>query len=153
MSCICLRLLRTCLFLVVPALCLVLAVNGCGGDGDRVVVDFSKTVPAARPGDGPSQNPPLRVAVAAMVSPKETFDLYRQLLAYLGRKSGKDLEFVQRKTYGEIDDNIYVIGDATNVPTSKAGAVAHYEADSIVENLQREIDGQPALPNYDGHAT
>jgi sulfide:quinone oxidoreductase len=50
-------------------------------------------------------------------------------------------------------DNIYVIGDATNVPTSKAGAVAHYEADSIVENLQREIDGQPALPNYDGHAT
>jgi sulfide:quinone oxidoreductase len=50
-------------------------------------------------------------------------------------------------------DNIYVIGDATNVPTSKAGAVAHYEADSIVENLPREIDGQPPLPNYDGHAT
>ncbi len=50
-------------------------------------------------------------------------------------------------------DNIYVIGDATNVPTSKAGAVAHYEADTIVENLQREIDGQPPLPSYDGHAT
>ena len=49
-------------------------------------------------------DPPLRVAVAAMVSPKETFDLYRQLLAYLGHKSGKDLEFVQRKTYGEIDE-------------------------------------------------
>ena len=50
-------------------------------------------------------------------------------------------------------DNIYVIGDATNVPTSKAGAVAHYEADTIVENLVREIDGQPPLPSYDGHAT
>jgi sulfide:quinone oxidoreductase len=50
-------------------------------------------------------------------------------------------------------DNIYIIGDATNVPTSKAGAVAHYEADTIGENLIREIDGQPPLPSYDGHAT
>jgi sulfide:quinone oxidoreductase len=50
-------------------------------------------------------------------------------------------------------DYIYVVGDATNVPTSKAGAVAHYEADTIIENLVREIDGQPPLPNYDGHAT
>jgi phosphonate transport system substrate-binding protein len=44
------------------------------------------------------------VAVAAMISPRETFDLYRQLLAYLAHKLGGDLEFVQRKTYGEIDE-------------------------------------------------
>jgi sulfide:quinone oxidoreductase len=50
-------------------------------------------------------------------------------------------------------DYIYVIGDAANVPTSKAGAVAHYEADTILQNLIREIDGQPALPSFDGHAT
>jgi sulfide:quinone oxidoreductase len=50
-------------------------------------------------------------------------------------------------------DRIYVIGDAANVPTSKAGAVAHYEADVVAENLKREIDGQPPLPDYDGHAT
>jgi len=50
-------------------------------------------------------------------------------------------------------DYVYVVGDATNVPTSKAGAVAHYEADTIVDNLVREIDGQPPWPNYDGHAT
>ena len=50
-------------------------------------------------------------------------------------------------------DQVYVVGDAANVPTSKAGAVAHYEADTIVENLLREIDGQPPLPSYDGHAT
>jgi sulfide:quinone oxidoreductase len=50
-------------------------------------------------------------------------------------------------------DHVYVIGDATNVPTSKAGAVAHYEADTILLNLKREIDGRPPLPNYDGHAT
>jgi sulfide:quinone oxidoreductase len=50
-------------------------------------------------------------------------------------------------------DRIYVIGDAANLPTSKAGAVAHYEADIVAENLIREIDGQPPWPNYDGHAT
>jgi phosphonate transport system substrate-binding protein len=79
-------------------------ISGCSGDNDQVVVDFSKTVPVARPGERASPTPPLRVAVAAMISPKETFDLYRQLLAYLGHKLNQDLEFVQRKTYGEVDE-------------------------------------------------
>ena len=88
----------------VLALGLALMIIGCSGDSDKAVVDFSKTVPASRPGDRASPTPPLRVAVAAMISPKETFNLYRQILAYLGRKLDKNLEFVQRKTYGEIDE-------------------------------------------------
>lgn len=94
-------LMRPCLVWI---LALVLGVNGCGADSDKVVVDFTKTVPVARPGERASPTPPLRVAVAAMISPKETFDLYRQLLAYLGHRLNRDLEFVQRKTYGEIDE-------------------------------------------------
>jgi phosphonate transport system substrate-binding protein len=82
----------------------LVGVGGCGNDSDKVVVDFTKTVPVSRPGERTSPTPPLRVAVAAMISPKETFDLYRQLLTYLGRRLNKDLEFVQRKTYGEIDE-------------------------------------------------
>lgn len=50
-------------------------------------------------------------------------------------------------------DNIYVIGDATNVPTSKSGAVAHYESDIVVENILLEIEGEPPKPEYDGHST
>ena len=50
-------------------------------------------------------------------------------------------------------ENIYVVGDATNVPTSKAGAVAHYESDIVVDNLVREMDGQEPRPDYDGHST
>jgi len=50
-------------------------------------------------------------------------------------------------------DRIFVIGDTTNVPTSKAGSVAHYMAYALVENLLREIDGFPARPKFDGHAT
>jgi len=50
-------------------------------------------------------------------------------------------------------DHIFVVGDATNVPTSKAGAVAHYESDTIAENILREMDGQVPKGTFDGHAT
>ncbi len=50
-------------------------------------------------------------------------------------------------------DRIYVIGDATNVPASKAGATAHYESETVSENVVREIEGQAPKPTYDGHTT
>jgi sulfide:quinone oxidoreductase len=50
-------------------------------------------------------------------------------------------------------DRVFVIGDTTNVPTSKAGSVAHYQAYTVVENLIREIDGHAAKSTFDGHAT
>lgn len=50
-------------------------------------------------------------------------------------------------------ERIFVLGDTTNVPTSKAGSVAHYMAYALVDNLIREIDGFEALPKFDGHAT
>jgi sulfide:quinone oxidoreductase len=50
-------------------------------------------------------------------------------------------------------DRVYVVGDTTNVPTSKAGSVAHYQGYTLVENLIREIDGHEAKPTFDGHAT
>lgn len=50
-------------------------------------------------------------------------------------------------------ERIYVIGDTTNVPTSKAGSVAHYMAYTLVENLLREIEGHDPKPTFDGHAT
>ncbi len=50
-------------------------------------------------------------------------------------------------------DRVYVLGDASNVPTSKAGSVAHYMSYTVVENLTREIEGQGPAPTFDGHAT
>jgi sulfide:quinone oxidoreductase len=50
-------------------------------------------------------------------------------------------------------DRVYVVGDTTNVPTSKAGSVAHYQSYTLVENLIREIDGYDPKPTFDGHAT
>jgi len=49
-------------------------------------------------------------------------------------------------------ERIYLLGDNTNVATSKAGSVAHFEAETVVENLLREIAGKPPLSTFDGHA-
>ncbi|TCK64833.1 sulfide:quinone oxidoreductase [Winogradskyella wandonensis] len=49
-------------------------------------------------------------------------------------------------------ENIFVIGDATNLPTSKAGSVAHFEAEILEENILRYIEGKPLKEEFDGHA-
>jgi sulfide:quinone oxidoreductase len=49
-------------------------------------------------------------------------------------------------------EGVYAIGDATDLPTSKAGAVAHFEADVLTENLLAHIEGRPATAQFDGHA-
>lgn len=77
---------------------------GCSGDTDAVTVDFSKTVAMERSETESASHSPLRVAVGAMISPKETFVYYRQLLDYIGRKIGREIELIQRKTYGEINE-------------------------------------------------
>jgi sulfide:quinone oxidoreductase len=52
----------------------------------------------------------------------------------------------------EVKDNIFVIGDATNIPASKAGSVAHFEAEILTENIKRFIGGQPLKDEFDGHS-
>ena len=63
---------------LIIALALLVSLSGCGGDADYKPIDFSKTVPIAHPDTGTSAEKVLRVAVAAMISPKETFIYYRE---------------------------------------------------------------------------
>jgi sulfide:quinone oxidoreductase len=49
-------------------------------------------------------------------------------------------------------DNIFAIGDCTNLPSSKAGSVAHFEADILFENFLDVIDGREPRAKFDGHA-
>ena len=48
--------------------------------------------------------------------------------------------------------NVFAIGDATNLPTSKAGSVTHFEGETLVENVRSLLEGQPLAGVYDGHA-
>jgi sulfide:quinone oxidoreductase len=48
--------------------------------------------------------------------------------------------------------NIFVIGDAANVPASKAGSVTHFEGETVVENVRRFLTNEPLETGFDGHA-
>jgi sulfide:quinone oxidoreductase len=49
-------------------------------------------------------------------------------------------------------EDVFVIGDASDVPTSKAGSVAHFQAEALVENIVHRSRGEPLEPLFDGHA-
>jgi sulfide:quinone oxidoreductase len=47
---------------------------------------------------------------------------------------------------------IFVLGDANDLPTSKAGSVAHFSVDVFVDNFLDHIEGKPMRHAFDGHA-
>ncbi len=68
---------------------------------------------------------------------------------------GDDLNYVptDRNTLQtKIKDNIFAIGDATDLPASKAGSVAHFESEILTENILRFIEGKELKKEFDGHA-
>jgi len=48
--------------------------------------------------------------------------------------------------------NIFAIGDAAALPTSKAGSVAHFSVEVFAENFPRYVEGLEMLERFDGHA-
>lgn len=66
-----------------------------------------------------------------------------------------EIGYVKTNNYtlkAEKFDNMYVLGDTTTLPTSKAGSVAHFSAEIMVENFIREINGEAVKEDYDGHS-
>lgn len=68
---------------------------------------------------------------------------------------GDDMNFVpvnkhtlQHQQYA----NMFVIGDAAALPTSKAGSVAHFEAEILTENILSFIESRPLKAHFDGHS-
>ena len=47
---------------------------------------------------------------------------------------------------------IWALGDAGNLPTSKAGSVAHFSVEVFVENFLQQAAGKPMTHSFDGHA-
>ncbi len=76
---------------------------------------------------------------------------------YVGRSEGlgDDLNFVptNKSTLQTLaKENIFAIGDATNVPASKAGSVTHFEGEVLVDNIVRFLEGRDLSSTFDGHA-
>jgi len=49
-------------------------------------------------------------------------------------------------------DNIFAIGDASDIPASKAGSVAHFSLEGFPDNFVRHIQGLQMVHKFDGHA-
>src|SRR5690606_838173 len=47
-------------------------------------------------------------------------------------------------------DNVYALGDVTDLPVSKAGSVAHYQASTVAANIAAHVRGLPAAARYNG---
>jgi sulfide:quinone oxidoreductase len=77
--------------------------------------------------------------------------------AYVGRSPGlgDELGFVptdERTLQAKAAPNIFVIGDAANIPASKAGSVTHFEGETLVDNIAHFLAGEPLVERFDGHA-
>lgn len=49
-------------------------------------------------------------------------------------------------------EDVFAVGDCTDLPTSKAGSVAHFQAEVLADNVLRHIEGRSLEPGFDGHA-
>lgn len=68
---------------------------------------------------------------------------------------GDELNFIPTNNFtlqSEKWENVFVIGDATDLPSSKAGSVAHFESDILLQNIISATKGEPLTAAFDGHA-
>jgi sulfide:quinone oxidoreductase len=68
---------------------------------------------------------------------------------------GDDLDFIptHKHTLQSLQHpDVFVLGDATNLPASKAGSVVHFESETLTDNVLRHIRGEPLLEAFDGHS-
>jgi sulfide:quinone oxidoreductase len=68
---------------------------------------------------------------------------------------GDDLDYVptHKHTLQSLKyPDVFVLGDATNLPSSKAGSVAHFESETLADNILRYINGEPLKEEFDGHS-
>ncbi|HVX41764.1 MAG TPA: FAD/NAD(P)-binding oxidoreductase [Gemmatimonadaceae bacterium] len=90
------------------------------------------------------------------------FDLLVTIPLHLGAEFvgaspglGDDMGFVltdPNTLQAKVAPNVFAIGDATNLPASKAGSVVHFESEVLAENVRRFLAGEPLAPEYDGHS-
>ncbi len=90
--------------LFVGVLLMVGLLGGCAAEPETAVISLSRLQPLPPPED--TDVKPLRVAVAAIISPQNTVDNYTPLLNYLSYKLRRPVELVQRRTYAEINELI-----------------------------------------------
>lgn len=85
---------------------IALFLSACQTAASHLDFRFSEVEPASAQVYAPNGTQPLRVAIAAVISPKGNVESYSELLDYIGRKMHRPVQLVQRQTYAEVNDLI-----------------------------------------------
>jgi len=93
------------LFFFLPGL---IWLGGCDKGENQTEVAIQLTPPARTyvPANPAQTKTPLKIAVAAIISPRETFSTYKGILDYISRQLGTPVELVQRGTYEEVNQMV-----------------------------------------------
>jgi phosphonate transport system substrate-binding protein len=87
---------------IAAVILIILLLSGCTAQGAEPAIRLSELRPL--PAQPATALVPLRVSVAAVISPRGTAESYEPLLAYLSAKLNRPVELEQRRTYAETND-------------------------------------------------
>jgi len=123
---------------------------GCedwGRKEDKAVVDFQQVENEQETPAPQADGQGLRIAVGAMVSPRETYSLYRELFAYVARQLDREFHLIQRRTYAEV--NQLFSKDMVDLAFICSGPYAMAEKDLAFELLAApQIHGSRHYRSY-----
>ncbi|MEE4176033.1 MAG: PhnD/SsuA/transferrin family substrate-binding protein [Bacteroides sp.] len=125
---------------------LLLISNSCRSpQTETVVVDFSDVLPEVEMSDSSHSRASIRVAIATVISPRESFIYYKDLFDYMAEQLGLDVEFKQRMTYEEV--NSLLAQNQVDIAFICSGA--YVVASDSVELLAVPLHN--GLPYYQGY--
>lgn len=102
---------------------------------------------------------PTRKVVRSLEGTEIPYDLLVAVPPHRGARFLKDSGLAQDDGFVPVDrhtltvegaPNVTVLGDTTNLPISKAGSTAHYEAEVVAERLVDRVRGHAPTARYDG---
>ena len=116
-------------------LLLPLLLSGCAAS-QNTYIDFSKPHPeqdATAHDSALSEQRPILIALASVISPKETIGYYRAIAQHVARKTGRQAVLIQRKTYDEV--NMLMSNGEVDIAFMSTGAYASYRGMNEIELL------------------
>lgn len=92
-------------YIILLTLMFLLVSVSCNQKQDNAFeVDFAESETPIDSTQAKNESSVILVAVSTMISPKETYFYYQELFEYLSNALGKEVKFIQRETYKEVND-------------------------------------------------
>jgi phosphonate transport system substrate-binding protein len=125
----------------------LLLLTGCGSRHSPIQIELSQVETKEEATYYHINDQILRVAVAPVISPQETFNIYGELVNYIGDRLDRPAELVQGKTYAEINDLVRS-GDVTVALVCTNGYLEGQEDFGMEALVVPQVQGQTVYYSY-----